>query len=224
MALGGDFLLNTLSIILINIVLSGDNSVVIALAVQSLPEEKRRFGIFAGAGAATLLRIIFTMMASQLLGIPYLKLIGGLLIFWIAIKLLAENADGDPSHIQARSPFHAIWIIVVADLTMSLDNVLAVAGAAKGNILLLWVGLGMSIPMVVFTSTLLSKLMGRFPMIVTLGAMMLGKVSAEMIAEEPAMTKMMVGFPQHHWGIGIVGAGLILLISAWLKRKKPKVA
>jgi len=215
-AFGGSLL----SIILINVVLSGDNAVVIAMAVQTLPPEKRKIGILAGAGAAAGLRIFFTLIATRLLQTPYLKLAGGALILWIAMKLLSENSDPDLKHRQAHSPMHAIWIIVVADLTMSLDNVLAVAGASKGNDSLLWIGLGLSIPLVIFASGILSSLMDRFPIIVTLGAVLLGKVAGEMIAGDPALVAQTAGIPHFHIGSQIAGAAMILFAAAWMKRKK----
>jgi YjbE family integral membrane protein len=206
-------------IILIDIILSGDNSIVIAMAVQSLPPEKRRLGILAGAGAAVSLRVLFTFAASRIMQTPYLKLAGGLLILWIAVKLLSENADADPGHREARSLFHAVWIIMLADFTMSLDNVLAVAGASKGSLLLLWFGLGLSIPLVLFTSTLLSRLMGRFPVIVTLGAAVLGKVGGEMIAGDPVMGKPLAAFPHAHVSAQALGVAFVLLAALWLKRR-----
>jgi len=216
------FLGGLLSIILIDILLSGDNSIVIALAVQTLPPEKRRLGLFTGAGAAALMRVAFTFVATRLMGVPYLKLVGGLLILWIAIKLLSENEDPNPKHKQGRSLFHAIWIITVADLTMSLDNVLAVAGASKGSLLLLWLGLGLSIPLVVFASSVLSGLMERFPLIVVLGSAVLGKVGAELIVNDPVVFKHVEFIPHVHWISDILGVGLILLAAAWYTRKRKK--
>lgn len=182
------FLLNLLGIILINIVLSGDNSVVIAMAVHSLPAGKRTKGILIGTTGAVLLRVIFTLIASHLLEIPFLKLAGGLAILWIAVKLLLEEAAATTDGKNIDSIWHAVWIILVADFTMSLDNVLAVAGISKGDVLELWLSLGLSIPLVVFASTLLSKLMDKYPIILVLGAALLGKVGGEMIYTDPAMT------------------------------------
>ncbi len=213
-----------MSVMFINVILSGDNSIVIALAVQTLPRDKRNWGLLIGAGAAAALRIGFTFVAVRLLGTPYLKLIGGALILWIAVKLLAENEDPDPRHKQAHSVFHAVWIITVADVTMSLDNVLAVAGAARGSATLLWTGLGTSIPLVVFASGLLSRLMERFPAIVIIGAAMLGKVGGEMIAGDPALRRPLAGLPHaDHW-FAAAGAFLILMIGAWLARRKRRLS
>ena len=136
--LNAAFLGALLSIVLIDVVLSGDNSIVIALAVRSLPARKRTLGIILGAGSAALLRVVFTTVASRLMGVPYLKLVGGFLILWIALKLLGEDTAHDEGAREARSVWHAVWMILVADVTMSLDNVLAVAGASQGHLGLLW--------------------------------------------------------------------------------------
>ncbi|HAO98948.1 MAG TPA: tellurium resistance protein TerC [Fibrobacteres bacterium] len=221
----GAFLSGLFSIILIDVILSGDNSIVIALAVKTLPAEKRRLGIIIGAGAAAVMRIAFTFIASHLMQVPYLKLVGGLLILWIALKLLSENEDADPASRQVRTMFHAIWIIMVADFTMSLDNVLGVAGASKGSALLLWFGLGLSIPLVMFASGMLSKLMDRFPVIVLLGAMVLGKVGGEMIVGDPALRKYFEDIPHVHMGGSSLGAGLVVIVYLWMKhRAKSKTA
>ena len=183
----GQFLLSSLSIILINIILSGDNSVVIAMAVVSLPKEKRTRGVIIGTAGAVLLRVLFTLIASHLLETPFLKLAGGLLILWIAVKLLVEDSEATEDGKQIKSVWHAVWIILVADFTMSLDNVLAVAGASHGNVMQLWLSLGFSIPLVIFASTMLAKLMDKYPVIVILGAALLGKVGGEMIYTDPAL-------------------------------------
>jgi len=176
-----------LQIILIDLILAGDNAVVIALAVQSLPRRQRAFGISFGAGFAVLLRIVLTFFAAQLMMLSYVKLVGGILIFWIACKLLLEEVAVKDSGREANSIWHAVWIIVVADVTMSTDNILALAGASKGNLFLLIFGLILSIPLVVCASAFLARLMDRFPIIVYVGAAVLGKVSAELIFTDPAL-------------------------------------
>jgi YjbE family integral membrane protein len=168
-----EFFAALLSIILIDLILAGDNAVVIAMAVRSLPRRQRQKGILLGSGAA------------QLLQTPYVKFVGGLFILWIAVKLFVEGAPGEEVHREAHSIWQALWVIVVADITMSVDNVLAVAGASKGNLFLLIFGLGLSIPFVVFTSSLLSILMDKYPIIIYIGAAVLGKVGAEMIVTDP---------------------------------------
>jgi YjbE family integral membrane protein len=184
-----DFFVNLLSIIIIDLVLAGDNSIVIAMAVQGLHPKKRFKGILFGALAAVLLRVIFTLFASKMLAIPFVKLGGGILIFWIAFKLMNDSGDGEHKKNDADSLWKAIWIILVADLTMSLDNILAVAAASHGSLHLLIIGLGLSIPMVVFASTLVSKLMEKFKIIIWIGAAILGKVGAEMIITDPVFVK-----------------------------------
>lgn len=214
------FFASLFSIVLIDIILSGDNSIVIAMAVRSLPARKRRLGIVLGAGAAAVLRILFTVLASKLMGVPYLKLVGGFLILWIAIKLLGEDTDADPAHREARSVWHAVWMILVADFTMSLDNVLGVAGAAHGSIELLWFGLCLSIPLVIFASSLLTKLMGRFPVIVLIGAAVLGKVAGEMIAGDPVMLRFTGAAPYVHRAFEFIGIAVVTGYGLWLRRKR----
>jgi YjbE family integral membrane protein len=214
------FFTSLISIVLIDIILSGDNSIVIAMAVRSLPARKRRMGIFLGAGAAAMLRILFTVLATKLMDVPYLKLVGGVLILWIALKLLGEDTDADPAHREARSVWHAVWMILVADFTMSLDNVLGVAGAAHGSVALLWFGLCLSIPLVIFASSLLTKLMGRFPVIVLIGAAVLGKVGGEMIAGDPVLRGFLAPLPQAHTVFELVGIALVTGYGLWLRRKR----
>jgi YjbE family integral membrane protein len=180
------FFLAMLNIFFINLILSGDNAVLIAMAVRNLPKNQRGKGMLLGTGAAVVLRVILTFFVALLLKISFLKLIGGLLIFWIAIKLFTD-ADEDEGVKQPTSLIKAIQIILIADLTMSLDNVLAVAGAAGDHFVLLVFGLLLSIPMVVFTAQLLSTLMDRYPIIIVIGAAILGRVAAEMILTDPAL-------------------------------------
>lgn len=217
---GGGFLLSSLSIILINIVLSGDNSVVIAMAVHSLPKDKRFKGIFIGTLGAVLMRIGFTWFASHLLETPFLKLVGGLLILWIAVKLLLEDTGVSAQEKKAVTVWHAVWMILVADLTMSLDNVLAVAGVSHGNMTQLWLSLGLSIPLVIFASTLLSKLMDKYPIILILGAALLGKVGGEMIITDPGIVAWfsLSSVPLKYAVETLCTAG-VLLIAFWLKRR-----
>jgi YjbE family integral membrane protein len=176
-----------LSIVLIDLILAGDNAVVIAMAVRSLPREQRRKGILLGSGAAVLLRVLATFFVSQMLRIPFIKLVGGALILWIAVKLFVEGSPEEEGEKQAANLWQAVRIIVIADITMSLDNMLAVAGASHGNMFLLLFGLGLSIPLVVLTSNLLSMLMDRYPFILYLGAAVLGKVGGEMMITDPVV-------------------------------------
>jgi YjbE family integral membrane protein len=177
------------SIVLIDLILAGDNAVVIAMAVRSLPREQRRRGILLGSAAAVLLRIAATFFVAQLLRAPYVKLVGGALIGWIAVKLFVEGAPQEEAKQEAKTLGQAIWVIIIADLTMSTDNVLAVAGASKGNLFLLLFGLALSIPFVVFTSNLLSMLMDKYPVIIYIGAAVLGRVGGEMMITDPFIVK-----------------------------------
>jgi YjbE family integral membrane protein len=210
-----DFFVNLLSIVIINIVLAGDNSIVIAMAVQGMPKSIRFKGILFGALAAVVLRIIFTFFAAKLLFIPFVKLGGGALILWIAFKLMADSSDGTQKGKDTNTLWKAIWIILVADLTMSLDNILAVAAASHGNFLLLLFGLGLSIPLVVFTSSLISKLMDKFPIIIWVGAAILGKVGAEMMVTDPIFIKhVLLPIGLAELKEGVAHANHILILTA----------
>ena len=176
-------------IIGVNIVLSGDNAVVIALAARSLPPAQQKKAIVWGSGAAIVMRIVLTLTAVALLTMPYLKLVGSALLLWIGIQLI--NSDDEGENIESSSNLAAaIKTILIADLVMSLDNVIAVAAAAKGSFVLLMIGLAISIPLVIFGATMLLRLMERFPIIITIGAALLGYVSGEMAVTDPAV---------HHW-------------------------
>jgi YjbE family integral membrane protein len=174
-------------IIGINIILSGDNAVVIALACRSLPPRQRMIGILLGAGAAIVLRIIFTVLVNQLLGIHYLKLIGGLLLFWIAVKLVTQEEASEDSVRSGSSIWEAVRIVAIADIVMSLDNVLAIAAAAGGDMNLIIFGLIISIPLVIGGATLITNLLTRYPILVWAGAALLGWVAGELLATEPAL-------------------------------------
>src|SRR6202035_1345965 len=182
-------LVDYFTVILIDILLAGDNALVIALTVRVLSKQQRRIAITFGAAAAVLLRVIITIAAARLLSIEFLKLLGGALVIWIAVKVLTD-ASSPPRATPARGQFlKVIWLIVVADITMSIDNVLAVAGAAKGSTPLIIFGLGLSIPFVVFASNLIAILMDRYPAILYLGAAILGKVGGEMMATDPFIAR-----------------------------------
>ena len=182
------FWIGLMTIIWVNIILAGDNAVVIALAARSLPKDQQKKTIFLGAGAAVVLRIILTLFTVALLQYPYLRILGGLLLVWIAVKLLIPE-HGDNQIDSPSSLPQAIRTILVADLVMSLDNVIAVAATAKDSMLLLVLGLLISIPLVVFGATMLLKLMIRFPSIITIGAALIGYVSGEMPITDPAVVE-----------------------------------
>lgn len=185
------------NIILINIVLSGDNAVVIALAAKSLPPKQKKMAVIWGSAAAIILRIVLTIFALQLLTLPYLKLIGAVLLFYIGVQLLAEG--GDEENIEGHSNlWSAIKTILVADLVMSLDNVLGVAAAANGNVTLLVVGLAISVPLIVFGSAIVLKLMEKFPIIITLGAALLGYLAGEMLFSDPIVVPWIAANIPHH--------------------------
>ena len=210
------FFFGIINIIIIDLILAGDNAVVIAMAVRSLPRRQRRWGIILGAGAAVLLRVVLTFFVAQLLGIQFVKLVGGVLIAWIAVKLFIEGAP-EQTDKEAKSLLQAMWLIIVADITMSTDNVLAVAGASRGDPFLLFFGLALSIPFVVFTSNLLSMLMDRYPVIIYIGAAILGRVGAEMIFTDP-FVEGWVHLPA--WGKyaleAAFAAGVIVIGKAWI--------
>ena len=173
-----------LKIIGVNIVLSGDNAIVIALAARSLPAHQQKKAILWGSGAAIILRIVLTVFAVALLQLPWLKIAGACLLLWIGVKLLIPE-DGEANVASHDNLGSAIKTILIADLVMSVDNVIAVAAAAKDNITLLIIGLAISIPLIIFASTLLLKLMERYPIIITIGAGLLGFVAGEMAITDP---------------------------------------
>jgi YjbE family integral membrane protein len=219
LSLDAHFFSALFSIVLIDLLLAGDNAVVIAMAVRGLPKKQRRRGIIFGALAAVLLRVILTFFVSQLLQLSFVKLAGGLLILWVAVKLFNQGGDEESGGKAGSSVWEAIRIIVVADATMSLDNMLAVGGASQGNLFLLLFGLMLSIPFVVFTSDLLSRLMGRFPVIVYAGAGILGKVSAEMILTDPFVhARFPVGKAGVYIGEVVLAAAIILM--GWLMSRR----
>jgi YjbE family integral membrane protein len=226
MGLSSEFIAGVFSIVIIDIVLAGDNAVVIAMAAKSLPKDKRRLAIVFGSLLAVALRIVLTVFAAQLLQISLVKLVGGLLIIWIGVKLLVVDDPHQAAPHAAGSLLTAIWIIIVADVTMSLDNVLALAGASKGDPFLLIFGLILSIPLVVGASGLLANLMDRYPVIIYLGAAVLGKVGAELIMGDPLVTpwfhptKAVAYFVQACFAVGVIVAARIILL--YMKRKGPK--
>ena len=208
------------SIILANILLSGDNAVVIALAARSLPPEQQKKAIFWGSGAAIVMRIVLTILAAELLRFPFLKIVGGLALMYIGVDLLNEGDDdeGEASGEKAGM-FAAIRTILVADLVMSLDNVLAVAAAAKGDNALLIAGLAISIPLIIFGSTMLLKVMQRFPIIITLGAALLGFLAGEMLLSDPAVTARLEVPHAVVTAVSVVCAIAVVLVGRSLARR-----
>ncbi len=209
------------SIVLANIVLSGDNAVVIAMAARSLQPEQRGKAIFWGSAAAIVMRIVLTLVAIRLLSLPFLKIIGGGLLAYIGVDLLAGGDDGEDEGTEVKGMGAAIRTILVADLVMSLDNVLAVAAAAQGNMPLLVIGLLVSIPLIIFGATLLTKVMARFPIIITVGAGLLGYLAGEMLLTDPAV-KTYLGEASHSVVTiaGVLGACLVVLVGHRLARRQ----
>ena len=213
-----------LKIIGVNIVLSGDNAVVIALAARSLPPRQQTQAIIWGSAAAIVMRVILTLFAVALLDLPWLKLIGSVLLLWIGVKLLIPEDEG-PDIKASDNLFAAIRTILIADLVMSLDNVIAVAAAAGGSKLLLIIGLAISIPLVIFGATMLLKLMERWPIIITIGAGLLGFVAGEMAWEDNAIQAFTSQFPAMvKYVIAIIGAAFVVLLGRYFAGKSLKEA
>ncbi len=216
------------NIILVNIVLSGDNAIVIAMAARSLPPEQQRKAIFFGSAGAIVLRIVLTLFAVTLLTLPYLKIVGAILLFYIGAQLLSE--DDGPQESQYHTTLAvAIRTILVADLVMSLDNVLGVAAAAKGDVTLLVAGLMISIPLIIFGSQLILRIMERAPVIIAFGAALLGYLAGEMLFSDPALQGWVVtNVPWHDWKVpgtgfalslpGLISAVAVVLTGRWMAR------
>jgi YjbE family integral membrane protein len=213
-----------MKIIWINIILSGDNAVVIALAARSLPPDQQKKAIFWGSAAAVILRIVLTVVAVKLLALSYLQIIGGVLLLWIGVQLLSSDEDGEDGHKTSGGLMAAVRTILIADLVMSLDNVIAVAAAAKGSTTLLVIGLAISIPLVIFGSTLMIKLMDRFPIIVTLGAALIGWVGGETIVNDLALKDVVTSFPALHYLAAAAGALLVVGLGKALQARSKSSA
>ncbi len=219
------FWLAGLEIIVINILLSGDNAVVIALACRNLPDRQRRWGIIWGAAGAIVLRIVLTFFAVTLLALPYLKLVGGIVLVWIGVKLIVDEDDGDHNVQASDRLMAAVRTIIVADLVMSIDNVLGVAAAAKGSLVLLVFGLIVSIPLVIAGSQIILKLIERFPSLILAGGGLLGYVAGDMIVEDVAI----VPWVRSHahwleWAVPVAGILLVLGVAKWQARTRAHVA
>jgi YjbE family integral membrane protein len=213
-----------LKIIWVNILLSGDNAVVIALAARNLPADKQKTAIFIGSAGAIVLRVVLTLFAVQLLQYPYLKLIGAVLLLWIGIQLLAGD-NGDDNVKAGDTLFAAVRTVLIADLVMSLDNVLGVAAAAESapqsvRTLLLMIGLGLSIPLIIFGSTMLLKIMERFPVIITVGAALLGFVAGEMAVTDPAIHDWFEhNFKGFDYAVSLMCAAFVVAVGLWLSTR-----
>jgi YjbE family integral membrane protein len=215
-----------LKIMWINILLSGDNAVVIAMACRGLPHRQRVWGMILGAGVAVLLRVVFTVFVAALMQLPYLKIVGGLALFYIAAKLLVPE-DEDHSETEATEHlWRAVKIVAIADIIMSLDNVIAIAAAAQGNMALLVIGLGVSIPLIVAGAALVMALLDRFPILVWAGAALLGWIVGEVIATDPVIQGYLEpkfgadGFHYIMLFCALVGAVLVLVVGGIWRRSK----
>ena len=219
------FWVAALEIIVINILLSGDNAVVIALACRNLGKRQRRLGIFWGVVGAVILRIVLTFFAVQLLMLPYLQLVGAALLLWIGIKLIAED-EGDDHEVAASDRLiSAVKTVIVADLVMSIDNVIGVAGAAKGSLLLLVFGLVVSIPLVVVGAQLIMKLIERLPWLVIAGGGLLGYIAGEIAVTDTAVKPWIdASAPSLHYVAPAVGIAIVVAVGMWLVRRSRSTA
>ena len=218
--LGAAFWIGLFKIVWIDIILSGDNAVVIALATRGLPAEQQKKAVMFGSGAAVLLRVALTVIAAKLMQLPFVEVIGGLLLLWIGMGLLkSEDEAAGSGNAVKQGMLAAVRTILLADFVMSLDNVIAVAAAAGGNVLLLILGLAISIPLVVFGSTLMIKLMARFPIIVTLGAALIGWVAGETITNDHVLQGFVQAHPWVHYAAAAAGAVLVILLGKWMQTR-----
>jgi YjbE family integral membrane protein len=212
-----------LEIIALNIVLSGDNAVVIALACRGLPPHQRRMGIALGAGVAVLLRVVFTVVIASLLNTPFLRIAGAILLLWIAVKLLVEdNAEGEDNIASSDKLLKAVQTVAIADIVMSLDNVLAIAAVAKDSIALLVMGLVISIPLIVAGASLITKLLERYPILIWAGAGLLGWVAGEMLDSDPFLVAQFGKELLHklEYPAAALGAAFVLITGYMIKRKR----
>jgi YjbE family integral membrane protein len=212
------FWLAVLQIIVINLLLSGDNAVVIAMACRGLPPRQRFWGMVIGAGVAVALRVGFTVVIASLMQLSYLKLAGGLALFIVAARLLLPEKEDKNQVSAAAHLWLAVWIVVVADIVMSLDNVIAVAAAAEGNLALLAIGLALSVPVIVAAAALVAVLLDRFPILVWAGAALLGWIAGKIIATDPAVLRYVSSTLGENFArqteLAAAGAGVLLVIGA----------
>jgi YjbE family integral membrane protein len=220
----GQFLVNGFAIVLIDLLLAGDNALVIAMAVRSLPRRQRRIGTACGAALAVVLRVALTAMAARLLSIRYVELGGGLFVLWIAVKVLVDASDPPEAAPAPKRLLAAIWYVVFADLTMSTDNILAIAGASKNHVSLIVFGLCLSIPFVVFSSNLLADLMDRYPATIYLGAGILGKVGGDMVLSDPFMLRLLHPTTALRYAVDAALVVAILVAGRMLGKKRPDAA
>lgn len=217
MLVTAQFWVDVAKIIMIDLLLSGDNAVVIALACRNLPADQRKRGILFGVVGAIVLRVVLTFFAVSLLSLPYLKLIGAFLLIWIGVKLLLPEDDHDEGSITADTRlFGAVKTIIIADFVMSLDNVLGVAAAAHGNLILLVFGLLISIPLIAWSSQLVLKVIDRFPLVINAGGALLGYVAGEMLLSEAMFAPLLEAHHYLHNAVPVCCALLVLGLGHWL--------
>jgi YjbE family integral membrane protein len=220
------FWLAALEIIFINILLSGDNAVVIALACRNLSKRQRTIGILWGIVGAVVLRVLLTFFALELLKLPYLQLVGAALLLWIGSRLIAEDDDGDGADVESSDKLiSAVKTVILADLVMSLDNVIGVAGAAKGSVLLLVFGLTVSIPLVVLGAQIIMRLMERMPWLVLAGGGLLGYIAGEIAVEDAAVKDWVVAHAAYlHWVGPVAGVAIVVAAGTWISRRQRTAA
>jgi YjbE family integral membrane protein len=221
-----EFWVNVGKIVLIDLALAGDNALVIALAVRTLPKRQQLLGRLWGTAGAVMLRLAFIAIISYLLRIPLLQAVGGLLLVWIAVKLVRQEETGGEGHVRhGTTLLEAIWIIVVADVVMSLDNVIGVAGAAEGDMRLVVFGIGLSIPIVVWGSGVLATLMNRYPWIILIAAGILGEVAGKMIVHDVVIVRYLGDIPDGvEWALRLALAGGVVLLGWLVQRRRRRVA
>ncbi len=216
------FVLSVLSIVVVDLTLSGDNAVVIAAAIKSLPSSQRNRALIAGAACAVVALVAATFFATRLLHVKFLQMIGGAAILWIAVGLFREEPPLESSATQLAGFWKAMWFIVVADVTMSTDNIIAIAAIAQGSFFLLLFGLGLSIPLVVFASGMLAKVMDDYPVIVYIGAALLGKVAGQMIVTDAFTVQQLAPSVLLEYSVEAGGAIAVVIAGVWLKRRHGK--
>jgi len=214
------FIANLISIVIVDLTLRGDNAVVIAAAARQLPRSLRKRALVAGAACAVVALVTATFFATRLLHVKFLQMAGGFAIFWIAIGMFKEEAPLESSAAHLASFWKAMWFIVVADVTMSLDNILAIAAIAEGSLLLLLFGLGLSIPLVFLASGLLSNLMDRYPVIVYIGAALLGRVAAHMLVTDAFIVQRFAPSEALRYAVEAAGTAGVLLTGWWLRTRR----
>jgi YjbE family integral membrane protein len=221
-----EFFVNVGKIVLIDLALAGDNALVIALAVRTLPKRQQLLGRLWGTAGAVGLRLAFIAIITYLLRIPLLQAVGGLLLVWIAIKLVRQEEAAGEGHVRhGTTLLEAIWIIIVADVVMSLDNVIGVAGAAEGDMRLVIFGIGLSIPIVVWGSGVLATLMNRYPWIILVAAGILGEVAGKMIVHDTVVVRHLGDVPDGvEWALRLALAGGVMLLGWLVQRRRRRVA